>query len=304
MIPDQFREFDRVARESFSFLIRDRGCSEPTVEYWRDYYLAYEPPSDVKISVGTERGMGPAGWLGVFINIAYRGEGHVLFFLDDILGKLGVPTEAGKQGWPKSIQEYAAIFDTHFERIVDYVRARGVERARQGPESGPPESGLVVRGADGSAAKTTCAGAGVHFWGSRYLPIDREPFWKIVDKGYLPSYVECRCPSCGYVGNVGQRQAGSFALIKAVKTISFLIVLVSMVGCAVIGSWRESDFSVPVTVAAVVVWAVSRFAEAKLVAASGFTAWCPHCGCESNEFAVEGQPPTIDDRVNPLRFGK
>jgi hypothetical protein len=50
--------------------------------------------------------------------------------LDSILGELGVPTEAGKQPWPRSIQEYAAIFDTHFERIIDYVRAHGVEVSR------------------------------------------------------------------------------------------------------------------------------------------------------------------------------
>lgn len=302
MIPDYFREFDRVARESFSFLVSEKGCSEPTVEYWRDYYLAYELPSDVKISVGTERGIGKAGWLGVFINIAYLDKGHVLFFLDSVLEKLGIPAGAGQQSWPNSIKEYATIVKEHFESIVDYVGVHGVERAKQGPDSDSQESELVLRGVDGSVMKGVCSGAGVHFWGSRFLPIDVETFWGIVNKGYSPSYVACRCPSCGYVGNVGQRQTGAFAFIRIVKLISLLIVLLSVVGCAVIGSWRQSDFRIPVTVAAFFAWILSRIAEAKL-AGSGSVALCPHCGCESKGFTPEGFPPTIHDRVNPLRPG-
>lgn len=54
MIPGYFREFDRVAQESFGFLVSEK----PTVEFWRDYYLAYELPNDKKMGVGIERGMG------------------------------------------------------------------------------------------------------------------------------------------------------------------------------------------------------------------------------------------------------
>lgn len=302
MIPDYFREFDRVARESFSFLVSENGCSEPTVEYWRDYYLAYELPSDLKINVGTERGIGKAGRLGVFINIAYVGEGLVLFFLDPVLEELGIPVGAGQQSWPNNIKEYAAVVKEHFESIVDYVRAHGVERAKQGPDSGSQESGLVLRGSDGSLTKSVCIGAGVHFWGSQFLPIDVETFWGIVNEGYSPSYVACRCPSCGYIGNVGQRQTGAVAFVRKVKLIASLIVFLSVVGCAVIGSWRQSDLRIPVTVAAFFAWILSRIAETKL-AGSGSVALCPHCGCESKEFSLEGPPPTINDRVNPLRSG-
>jgi len=302
MIPEYFREFDRVARESFSFLVSEKGCAEPTVEYWRDYYLAYEFPSDIKISVGTERGIGKVGWLGVFINIAYLDEGHVLFFLDSVLEELGSPAGAGKQSWPSSIKEYATVVKENFESIVDYVRAHGVEKAKKGPDTGSEESVLVLRGADGSMTKSVCSGAGVHFWGSQFLPIDVETFWGIVNKGYSPSYVACRCPSCGYVGNVGQRQTGAFRIVSNARSISLLIVLLSVVGCALSGSWRQSDFSVLVTAAAALAWVLSRIAEAKL-AGSGFVALCPHCGCESKGFTPEGPPPTIGDRVNPLRPG-
>ena len=302
MIPDQFREFDRVARESFSFLVQERGCPDPTVEYWRDYYLAYELPTDIKISVGTERGMGDAGWLGVFINIAYKDEGHVLFFLDSVLEELGVSTGAKKLSWSSSIKEYSTVFKEHFESIVDYVRAQGVERGKQGLDSKSQESSLVLRGADGSVMKSVCIGAGVHFWGSQFLPIDLETFWGIVDKGYSPTYAAFRCPSCGYLGNVGQRlrQTGAFTFVKKIKLISLLIVVLSVVGCAVIGGWRESDFRIPVTAAAFLVWVLARIAEAKL-AGSGFMALCPRCGCESKEFTLEGPPPTVADGVNPLR---
>jgi len=302
MIPDQFREFDRVARGSFRFLVQERGCAHPTVEYWRDYYLAYELPSDIKISVGTERGISGAGWLGVFINIAYKDEGHVLFFLDSVLEELGVSTRAGKLSWPSSIKEYSAVFEEHFDSIVDYVRAQGVERAKQGPDSKSQDSSLVLRGADGSVMKSVCIGAGVHFWGSQFLPIDLETFWGIVDKGYSPTYAAFRCPSCRYRGNVGQRlrKTGTFAFVRTIKLISLLIVVLSVVGCAVIGGWRQSDFRVPVTAAAFLAWVLSRIAEAKL-AGSGFLALCPHCGCESNEFTLEGPPPTVADGVNPLR---
>ena len=240
IIPDEFREFDRVARESFGFLVQEMGCSEPAVEYWRDYYLVYELLDDVKINVGTELGMGEAGWLGVYPSIAYRGEGHVLFFLDGILEELGVPVGAGERPWPDNVKEYAAVVEEHFDRIVDYVRSNGVELAREGPGGGSGESSIVLRGADGSPLKTVCIGAGVHFWGSQYLPIDHETFWKIADQGYAPSYAACRCPSCGYAGNVGQRQAQTWAVALAskVKWISRLIVLLSMAGCAVIGGWR------------------------------------------------------------------
>ncbi|MCP3963793.1 MAG: hypothetical protein GY719_38645 [bacterium] len=131
MIPEYFREFDRVVRESFDFLVSEKGCSEPTVEYWRDYYLAYELPSDIKINVGTERGMGRAGWFGVFINIAYLDKGHVLFFLDSVLEELGIPVEAGQQSWPVSIKEYATAVREHFDSVVDYIRAHGVESPRK-----------------------------------------------------------------------------------------------------------------------------------------------------------------------------
>lgn len=300
MIPDQFREFDRVARESFSFLVSEKGCSEPTVEYWRDYYLAYELPRDIKINVGTERGMGKSGWLGVFINIAYLGEGHVLYFLGSVLEELRIPVGAEQQAWPVSVKEYATAVKDNFESVIDYIRTHGLKRAKQGPDSESEEPGLVLRGADGSVTKSVCIGAGVHFWGSQFLPIGRESFWEIVDKGYSPSYVACRCPSCGYVGNVGQRQSAVFASLKYFKWISLLIVILSVVGCAVNGTWRQSDFRIPITAVAFFAWILSRIAEAKL-AASGIVALCPRCGCESKEFTMEGPPPTIADPVNPLR---
>ncbi len=41
MIPGYFREFDRVARESFGFLVSEK----PTVEFWRDYYWPMSCPT-------------------------------------------------------------------------------------------------------------------------------------------------------------------------------------------------------------------------------------------------------------------
>ena len=301
MIPDYFREFDRVAQESFEFLVSEKGCSEPTVEYWRDYYLAYETPTNIKISVGTERGMAKVGWLGVFINIAYLEKGHVLFFLDSVLEELGIPVNAKQQSWPDNIKEYAAVVASHFDAIVDYIRARGAEKATQDPGSESQGSGLVLRGADGSTTKMMYTGAGVHFWGSQFLPIGRQGFWRIVDKGYSPTYAACRCPSCGYVGNVGQKGAGTFVILRCIKFILLLIVLISVVGCVVVDAWRQSDLMVPVTAGAFFAWILSRLVDAKLP--QRLVAWCPECGCESKEFSMEGPPPTINDRVNPLRFG-
>ncbi len=83
MIPDQFREFDQAALTSFDFLVHEKGCSEPTVEYWRDYFLTYHLPEDVTISIGTERGMLKSGWLGLAIDIAYRDCGNDRIALDE-----------------------------------------------------------------------------------------------------------------------------------------------------------------------------------------------------------------------------
>jgi hypothetical protein len=178
MIPKAFREFDEVAQKSFAFLVHEKACLEPTVEYWRDFYLVYQVPDDVRISVGTERGMGPAGWLGVFINIAYRNSGHVLFSLDEILEELAITGQAGQPPWPSNLQLYAEVLKEHFEEIVTYVRTRGMERAKHGPDS--EGVGSVLRGADGALTESIHTGAGVHFWAADFLPIKRETFWQII----------------------------------------------------------------------------------------------------------------------------
>ncbi len=65
MWTDDVERFASAARESFVFLERERGYSEPTVEYARDYFLVYDCVAEAsRIAVGWER-----SWFVPFIRI-------------------------------------------------------------------------------------------------------------------------------------------------------------------------------------------------------------------------------------------
>jgi hypothetical protein len=56
MVPDVFRDLDRVAAREFAFLVDQRGSESLTVEFWRDYFLVYPIAEDLQVRVGMERG--------------------------------------------------------------------------------------------------------------------------------------------------------------------------------------------------------------------------------------------------------
>ncbi len=211
-IPQTFRDLDRVVAQDFGFLVDRKGCNPPTVEYWRDYFLVYSLPEDLRFRIGMERGT-----VVPFIFIEYHQDRLVLFHLPQLLDAMGLflddsefpnsarlaesfSTEEYERlestlfsEWPKHLRESARVLDQHFDAIVSRVQSAS-------QESGAQEIGYVMR------EGVPVIGAGAHFLHRRILPIERNEFWRIVDRGFAPSYAAATCPLCGETGNMGIRE--------------------------------------------------------------------------------------------------
>ena len=281
MIPDEFRELDKVASESLAFLVHEKGCTGPTVEYWRDYFLVYQLSDDLLFKVGMER-----SWLVPFLFLEYYWEGGLTHFeLDKVLNKLGIAVDTTafpvcqgladksismksatqeeqlKQEWPRYLRAYAKALREHFDAVIDHVQTSRV-------------GGTVLK--EGSSV----IGAGSHFMGAHhsdasFSPVDRETFWKITDKEFAVTYSSFRCPSCAYEGNVGIERQVDYAgrLIGKIGGVSWLLAVASLAGCLA-ETWRESEYMLPFTLAMIIIGILTHFIQKKYI---WFIYYCPKC---------------------------
>jgi hypothetical protein len=95
--------------------------------------------------------------------------------------------------WPVYLNKCARVLDENFDAVVGLVRS-----ASQG--SLAEEIGVVLQ------PGVPTLGAGSYFAHKRILPIEREDFWRLADRGFSPSYAPVTCPSCSGTGNVGVRE--------------------------------------------------------------------------------------------------
>jgi hypothetical protein len=212
MVPDIFRDLDRVAAQEFAFLVHQKGSKAPTVEFWRDYFLVYPIAEDLQFQVGMERGT-----LVPFIFIHSHREQLVVFYFPKLVASLGhslysreaescaklaeffsIEEYRKLEGviaseWPAYLNKCAQVLNENFDAIVGLVRS-----ASQG--SMGAEIGTVVR------QGVPAIGAGSYFIHKRILPIERDDFWRLADRGFSPSYAPVTCPLCGGTGNMGVRK--------------------------------------------------------------------------------------------------
>lgn len=212
MVPDIFRDLDRVAAEEFNFLVDQKGSKAPTVEFWRDYFLAYSIAEDLQFLVGMERGC-----LVPFIFIHSRRERLVMFYFPKLLAHLGYSVYSREvescaklaelfsveeyrklegviaSEWPAYLNKCAQALNENFDAIVGLVHS-----ASQG--SMAEEIGTVAQ------QGVPVIGAGSYFIHKPILPITRDDFWRLADRGFVPSYSPVTCPLCGGTGNMGVRK--------------------------------------------------------------------------------------------------
>jgi hypothetical protein len=212
-VPDIFRDLDRVAAQEFAFLVDQKGSKPPTVEFWRDYFLVYPIAEDLQVRVGMERGTPDPP----FVFIHYNRERLVSFNFSKLLAALVLSVDSSEaqncarlsqsfsieeyrrlegplaSEWPAYLRECARILSDHFDAVIARVRSASQESAAAGIGVVLPEGIPVI-------------GAGAHFIHKRALPIEREDFWRLTDRGFAPSYLPVTCPLCGGTGNMGVRK--------------------------------------------------------------------------------------------------
>lgn len=294
IFPPLFRELDRVAAESFASLVSDKQCIGPTVEYWRDYFLVYQAPKDVRIRVGMER-----DWPVPFIFLEYKNDGHVFFDFRQVLGALqisidssefstceslaesgwsegvlsGIPEEQLTSEWTRYLVEYSQTLRAHFEEVLTYVATTGSKQAETGEEG---SGGTVIQRTGEERTYDYVVAPGGKFVKAQFLPCDRETFWRIEDKGYSLTYSPATCPSCGYVGNGGWARKKTVAskLVDAAHRIVLLLLVISIASLLVVAIWHR-DILIPLTQAAVgvfVLFSLTHWARANML-----EYYCPKC---------------------------
>ena len=142
-MPPVFGELDSVATEAFEFLVSEHDSKVPVVQYWRDYFLVYELPSYVTISVGMER-----SWLVPFIFVQFSADALGRRELRDILRELDVPVDTAgfplcesikekgvphgmvlhktkraqlEAEWPVYLEVYAKALREHYDAVVERI---------------------------------------------------------------------------------------------------------------------------------------------------------------------------------------
>ncbi len=195
MVPEVFRDFDRVAAQEFAFLVDQKDSKPPTVEFWRDYVLVYPIAEDLQVRIAMERGTPIA-----FIAIHSHRERLVSFDFPTLLAALGLSVDSSEARscarspeWPVDLRECARELNDHFDAILARVRSASQESTAAG-------IGTVV------PAGVPVIGAGAHFIHKPILPIERDDFWRLIDRGFAPSYSPVTCPLCGKTGNIGVRE--------------------------------------------------------------------------------------------------
>lgn len=212
MVPDIFRDLDQVTVQEFSFLVDQKGSKAPWVEFWRDYFLVYPIAEDLQVRVGMERGT-----VVPFVFLQYHKERLVMFHFPSLLAALELSVDSPDvrdcarlarsfsieeyrrlegvlaSEWPLYLKECARVLHDHFDAIVARARSASLESDAEG-------IGAVV------PAGVPAIGAGAYFLHKRILPIERDDFWRLVDRGFTPSYAPVTCPSCGVMDNMGLRK--------------------------------------------------------------------------------------------------
>ena len=219
MVPDVFRDLDRIAAQEFGFLVDQKGSKPPTVEFWRDYFLVYRIAEDLQVRVGMERGA-----VIPFVFIHSHRERLIQFDFVSLLAALELFIDSSDvrdcarlaqsfsieeyrrlegvlaSEWPVYIRECAKKLDDHFDAIVARARSASQDSRAEGIGAVMPEGVPII-------------GAGTYFIHKRILPVERDDFWRLTDRGFAPSYSPVTCPLCGGTGNMG---------VRKLKPISFL----------------------------------------------------------------------------------
>lgn len=294
MLPGVFRQLDEVAYDCFGFLEQEADCPEPTVEYWRDYFLAYQLADDVRLRVGMER-----SWLLPFLFVDYRDQGHVQFELREILRELDVTVDTARfpacdqlsssegsgklalhaskktvleSEWPEYLRQYSTALRQHFDDVLDFARTKGSSRAEAG-QSNSDGPGLVLQQVGGDPPSAVI-GAGSYFEQREFEPVTRSEFWKILDRGYAVSYLAATCPSCKSTGNFGVRHTPLGKIVSRVRSLALVSLAFSVAALVFIAEWRQGSLGIWLTTGLVLVWLVSHFA-ARTGAVTEFM--CPKC---------------------------
>jgi predicted RNA-binding Zn-ribbon protein involved in translation (DUF1610 family) len=112
---------------------------------------------------------------------------------------------------------------------------------------------------------------------AKFLPCDREAFWRIQDKGYTLTYTPARCSSCGHVGNGGwkRKQTLGRKLVDAAYWIALLLLVVSIGGLLVVAVWHREALSLlaQAAVGAFILFRLMHWARDFLL-----EYYCPKCG--------------------------
>ena len=144
MWTDQLKHFERAVRQAFDFLHEEKGYSEPSVEYARDFFLIYDNPSEhTQICIGWER-----DWFLPFIFLRPSDDD-----LPEILKKLGIDVDASAfptceriarrkipgirelwihwrkkrelvEEYPHFVEQYGITLRNNFDRILQEVHNR------------------------------------------------------------------------------------------------------------------------------------------------------------------------------------